>query len=220
MRRGRLNVFREYKSGCNTEFHRLPACRRNVVTASPRHPQATARPLHTMPSTSYPHYAWAGAPPLCPCARARRVVADHTPAPLAGGHFAVLLGTVFSLLGRGAKAYKLAYFGALVSWGIVVVRLACSAVCAPLPLTSPSFHPVVARNSTRASARRKRTARTSSAPSSTRTSSTSSSPSTGSSRSVPLAPSAGSTRADPPALPGPHLHHPDSLCDLFAFPCP
>ncbi|GAA6026539.1 hypothetical protein JCM8202_002541 [Rhodotorula sphaerocarpa] len=51
-----------------------------------------------MPSTSYPHYAWAG------------------------GHFAVLLGTVFSLLGRGAKAYKLAYFGALVSWGIVVYK--------------------------------------------------------------------------------------------------
>lgn len=38
------------------------------------------------------------------------------------GHFAVLLGTAFSLLGQGAKAYRIAYLGALVSWGIVVVR--------------------------------------------------------------------------------------------------
>ncbi|GAA5993122.1 hypothetical protein JCM10908_001300 [Rhodotorula pacifica] len=51
-----------------------------------------------MPSTSYPHYAWAA------------------------GHFAVLLGTAFSLLGRGAQAYRIAYFGALVSWGIVVYK--------------------------------------------------------------------------------------------------
>ncbi|TKA53402.1 hypothetical protein B0A53_04388 [Rhodotorula sp. CCFEE 5036] len=51
-----------------------------------------------MPSTSYPHYAWAG------------------------GHFAVLLGTALSLLGRGAKAYRIAYLGALVSWGIVVYK--------------------------------------------------------------------------------------------------
>ncbi|GAA5882371.1 hypothetical protein JCM3774_004322 [Rhodotorula dairenensis] len=51
-----------------------------------------------MPSTSYPHYAWAA------------------------GHFAVLLGTAFSLLGQGAKAYRIAYLGALVSWGIVVYK--------------------------------------------------------------------------------------------------
>ncbi|POY72954.1 hypothetical protein BMF94_4030 [Rhodotorula taiwanensis] len=51
-----------------------------------------------MPSTSYPHYAWAA------------------------GHFAVLLGTALTFLGRGAKTYKIAYFGALVSWGIVVYK--------------------------------------------------------------------------------------------------
>ncbi|TNY18379.1 hypothetical protein DMC30DRAFT_418872 [Rhodotorula diobovata] len=56
-----------------------------------------------MPKVSYPHYAWAG------------------------GHFVVLAGTLYSLLGlvtlsQRPKSYYLAYGGALVSWGIVVYK--------------------------------------------------------------------------------------------------
>ncbi|GAA5827598.1 hypothetical protein JCM3770_005939 [Rhodotorula araucariae] len=56
-----------------------------------------------MPKVSYPHYAWAG------------------------GHFVVLLGTLYTLLGlvtfnARSKSYYLAYAGALVSWGIVVYK--------------------------------------------------------------------------------------------------
>ncbi|GAA5917806.1 hypothetical protein JCM8208_002406 [Rhodotorula glutinis] len=56
-----------------------------------------------MAKVSYPHYAWAG------------------------GHFVVLLGTIYSLLGlvtfsSRPKAYSLAYTGALLSWGIVVYK--------------------------------------------------------------------------------------------------
>lgn len=53
----------------------------------------------------------------------------------AGGHFAVLVGTALSLLGRGAKAYRIAYLGALVSWGIVVVRPPFASEGVPPPLT-------------------------------------------------------------------------------------
>ncbi|GAA5920903.1 hypothetical protein JCM5296_003849 [Sporobolomyces johnsonii] len=56
-----------------------------------------------MAKVSYPHYAWAV------------------------GHALVLVGTVYTLLGLvtfsgRSKSYYLAYAGAIVSWGIVVVR--------------------------------------------------------------------------------------------------
>ncbi|KAM0749625.1 hypothetical protein T439DRAFT_326505 [Meredithblackwellia eburnea MCA 4105] len=53
--------------------------------------------------TSYPHYAWAF------------------------GHFLVLLGTAYTLIGMltwysRPKAYRLSYTGAILSWGIVVYK--------------------------------------------------------------------------------------------------
>ena len=78
--------------------------------------------LGSMAKVSYPHYAWAGASLSHLCSPPTQAHPQR-----AGGHFVVLLGTIYSLLGlvtfsARPKSYSLAYTGALLSWGIVVVR--------------------------------------------------------------------------------------------------
>lgn len=74
-------------------------------------------------SVSYPHYAWA-----------REWINQHslklqlTLHTITVGHFAVLLGTIYTLLGlvtfsSRSNSYYISYGGAIISWGIVVVRL-------------------------------------------------------------------------------------------------
>jgi hypothetical protein len=136
-----------------------------------------------MPSTSYPHYAWAGESPAChplvrspPCADCDCVQADISPScaqPARPGR----KGVPHSLLGRTRILGDRRRASAVLS----------SEHCPPPPLTyepfpSPRPRACIHTGSTRAWGRRKSTAPTCSAPSSTRTSSTSSSPSTGSSR--------------------------------------
>lgn len=138
-----------------------------------------------MPSTSYPHYAWAGELSLTPvsrygvadslrrrCRRTFRRLGRHGVESARPGRKGVphsVLGRT-RILGDRRRASPVCFRGSATP----------ADVGFPLPSTSgPRARPP---RSTRAWGRRKSTAPTCSAPSSTRTSSTSSSPSTGSSR--------------------------------------
>ena len=82
---------------------------------SHHHPQSLK-----MAKVSYPHYAWAGK-----YTHSIPKVPTH-PLLVVVGHALVLFGTIHTLLGFitlsfRSRSYYIAYAGAIVSWGIVVV---------------------------------------------------------------------------------------------------